>query len=127
MTRTIHLGTPKPEEINAYTRVLMGLIQFSTLTFPADMGASVADVMARAPLWDAGLDYFHGTSHGIGSFSSVHECNYHHRFFFLITYMYRRLARFEFLLFLFGHIVYKFDYVLFNFDLFVATGFSIIF
>ncbi|KAI4460319.1 xaa-pro aminopeptidase 1 [Holotrichia oblita] len=73
VTRTIHLGTPKPEEINAYTRVLMGLIQFSSLTFPSDMAGSVADVMARAPLWDAGLDYFHGTSHGIGSFSSVHE------------------------------------------------------
>lgn len=52
----------------------MGLIQFSTLTFPSNMGTSVADVMARAPLWDAGLDYQHGTSHGIGSFLSVHEC-----------------------------------------------------
>ncbi|KRT80197.1 Peptidase [Oryctes borbonicus] len=73
ITRTVHLGKPRPEQINAYTRVLMGLIQFSTLTFPSDMGASLADIMARAPLWDAGLDYYHGTSHGIGSFLGVHE------------------------------------------------------
>ncbi|KAI4460310.1 xaa-pro aminopeptidase 1 [Holotrichia oblita] len=84
VTRTIHLGTPKPEEINAYTRVLMGLIQFSSLTFPSDMAGSVADVMARAPLWDAGLDYFHGTSHGIGSFSSVHERNYYEIVFLIL-------------------------------------------
>lgn len=54
----------------------MGLIQLSRLTFPANMRTSVADVMARAPLWDVGLDYMHGTGHGIGSFLGVHERNY---------------------------------------------------
>ncbi|RZB41166.1 xaa-Pro aminopeptidase 1-like, partial [Asbolus verrucosus] len=73
VTRTLHLGTPTKEQKNAYTRVLIGQIQLSTLTFPENMKTSVADVMARAPLWEVGLDYSHPTSHGIGSFLSVHE------------------------------------------------------
>jgi Xaa-Pro aminopeptidase len=43
------------------------------LTFPDNLKSSAVDVMARAPLWEAGLDYGHSTSHGVGSFSSVHE------------------------------------------------------
>lgn len=73
MTRTIHLGEPTPEHKKAYTRVLMGAIQLSLLKFPSNMTTSVADVMARAPLWDIGMDYMHGTSHGIGAFLGVHE------------------------------------------------------
>lgn len=73
VTRTLHFGTPTKEQINAYTRVLMGSIQLSSLVFPPNMKSSVADVMARAPLWEVGLDYMHGTGHGIGTFLGVHE------------------------------------------------------
>lgn len=58
----------------AYTRVLVGLIQLSTLTFPSNMKMAVADVIARASLWEVGLDYPHDTGSGIGAFLGVHEC-----------------------------------------------------
>ncbi|XP_025832435.1 xaa-Pro aminopeptidase ApepP [Agrilus planipennis] len=73
VTRTTHLGEPTEEHKRAYTRVLMGLIQFSSLVFPGHMKMSVADVLARQPLWEIGLDYMHGTGHGVGSFLGVHE------------------------------------------------------
>jgi Xaa-Pro aminopeptidase len=73
VTRTLHFGTPTKEQKEAYTRVLIGQIQLSMLTFPDNLKSSAVDVMARAPLWEAGLDYGHSTSHGVGSFSSVHE------------------------------------------------------
>lgn len=76
VTRTLHLGTPTQAQKEAYTRVLIGQIQLTTLTFPENMKMSVADVMARSPLWEIGLDYLHDTSHGVGSFLSVHECQY---------------------------------------------------
>ena len=69
----MHFGTPTKDQKEAYTRVLIGQIQLSTLTFPSDLTTSAIDVIARAPLWEVGLDYEHGTSHGVGSFSSVHE------------------------------------------------------
>lgn len=75
VTRTLHLGEPTQDQKHAYTRVLMGAIQLSSLTFPANMDMSDADVMARAPLWEIGLDYLHETGHGVGTFLSVHECN----------------------------------------------------
>lgn len=73
VTRTIHFGTPTKEQKEAYTRVLIGQIQLSMLTFPASLQTSALDVMARAPLWEVGLDYDHGTGHGVGAFLSVHE------------------------------------------------------
>lgn len=76
VTRTLYLGNPTKTEKEAYTRVLIGLIQLSMLTFPENLITSVADVMARAPLWEMGIDYLHGTSHGVGSFSNVHECKH---------------------------------------------------
>lgn len=60
----------------AYTRVLTGLIQLSTLTFPSNMKMAVADVIARAALWEVGLDYPHDTGSGIGAFLGIHECKF---------------------------------------------------
>ncbi|XP_044757576.1 probable Xaa-Pro aminopeptidase P [Coccinella septempunctata] len=73
VTRTIHLGIPTKAQKRAYTKVLIGHIQMSTLTFPENLHASSVDVLARAPLWEVGLDYQHPTSHGVGSFLGVHE------------------------------------------------------
>lgn len=76
MTRTLHLGKPTDEMKEAYTRVLIGFIQLSTLTFPSNMKMAVADVVARAALWEIGLDYPHDTGSGIGAFLGVHECKF---------------------------------------------------
>ncbi|XP_045466306.1 xaa-Pro aminopeptidase 1-like [Harmonia axyridis] len=73
VTRTIHLGVPTQAQRRAYTKVLIGHIQMSTLTFPENLHVSSVDVLARAPLWEVGLDYLHPTSHGVGSFLAVHE------------------------------------------------------
>ncbi|XP_049821340.1 xaa-Pro aminopeptidase ApepP [Aethina tumida] len=73
VTRTIHFGTPTEAQKEAYTRVLIGAIQFSTLTFPSNMRMSAVDVLARSPLWEVGLDYLHETGHGIGAFLEAHE------------------------------------------------------
>lgn len=77
VTRTLHFGTPTEEQKLAYTRVLMGCIDLSMLIFPAHLQISAADVVARAPLWQVGLDYMHGTGHGVGAFLSVHECKFY--------------------------------------------------
>jgi Xaa-Pro aminopeptidase len=53
--------------------VLRGHIALATLSFPAGVAGPHLDAIARRPLWDAGLDYDHGTGHGVGSFLSVHE------------------------------------------------------
>lgn len=76
MTRTLHMGEPTDHQKEAYTRVLMGAIQLSSLVFPGNIDTSAVDVMARTPLWEVGLDYLHGTGHGIGAFLGVHECKY---------------------------------------------------
>ena len=73
MTRTIHLGKPTDFEREAYTRVLMGSIQLASLVFPFDVPMTSIDVLARSPLWEAGLNYLHGTGHGVGAFLNVHE------------------------------------------------------
>ncbi|XP_070000806.1 uncharacterized protein [Penaeus vannamei] len=73
VTRTTHYGTPTPFQIEAYTRVLMGNIDLALLTFPEGTGDSDVDIVARKALYDVGLDYRHGTSHGIGHFLNVHE------------------------------------------------------
>ncbi|CUH76136.1 aminopeptidase P family protein [Tropicibacter naphthalenivorans] len=73
ITRTMAIGTPGDEERDAFTRVLKGMIAVSRLRFPAGLAGRDIDPFARAALWEAGLDYGHGTGHGIGSYLSVHE------------------------------------------------------
>lgn len=60
-------------------RVLAGQLALTRLVFPADVEMSDVDVLARAPLWAAGLDYRHSTGHGIGAYLAVHErkCGLH--------------------------------------------------
>jgi Xaa-Pro aminopeptidase len=73
VTRTVIVGTPTAEMKDRFTRVLQGHIAIATALFPAGTRGSQLDSFARAPLWRAGLDYAHGTGHGVGSFLSVHE------------------------------------------------------
>lgn len=72
-TRTVHFTTPSREEIRNYTLVLKGNIALSTLKFPEGTTGNLIDSVARQFLWDYGLDYGHGTSHGIGAYLNVHE------------------------------------------------------
>ncbi|XP_063700008.1 xaa-Pro aminopeptidase ApepP-like [Culicoides brevitarsis] len=72
-TRTIHLGTPSAFEKEAFTRVLKGFIAVYTSIFPSGATETYFDAVARRSLWEVGLDYGHGTGHGIGSFLAVHE------------------------------------------------------
>lgn len=73
ITRTLAVGRPGAEERACYTRVLRGLIAISRARFPQGMAGCDLDVLARMPLWEAGLDYGHGTGHGVGQYLSVHE------------------------------------------------------
>uniref|UniRef100_A0A8B9D298 X-prolyl aminopeptidase 2 n=1 Tax=Anser cygnoides TaxID=8845 RepID=A0A8B9D298_ANSCY len=73
ITRTMHWGTPTPLQKEAYTRVLMGNIDLSRLVFPPNTAGRNVESFARRALWDVGLNYGHGTGHGIGNFLSVHE------------------------------------------------------
>lgn len=73
VTRTIHLGTPTDFQKECYTRVLKGQLAVGASIFPKKAPGSFFDAIARKPLWDVGLDYRHGTGHGIGSFLNVHE------------------------------------------------------
>ncbi|KGL82241.1 Xaa-Pro aminopeptidase 2, partial [Tinamus guttatus] len=73
ITRTMHWGVPTPFQKEAYTRVLMGNIDLSRLVFPADTAGRTVEAFARQALWKVGLNYGHGTGHGIGNFLSVHE------------------------------------------------------
>src|SRR5690606_10296273 len=73
ITRTVAIGAPDGEMRERATLVLKGLIAISTLRFPAGTRGSDIDVLARHALWQAGLDYAHGTGHGVGSFLAVHE------------------------------------------------------
>ena len=73
ITRTVPIGSPTPEMRDRFTRVLKGTIAIATLRFPAGTNGVQIDAFARRALWEAGLDYDHGTGHGIGSFLSVHE------------------------------------------------------
>ncbi|MGB0852509.1 MAG: aminopeptidase P family protein [Pikeienuella sp.] len=73
ITRTIATG-PVPEgAARAYTLVLKGMIALSIARFPVGTTGRDLDVLARTPLWSAGLDYDHGTGHGVGSYLCVHE------------------------------------------------------
>uniref|UniRef100_A0A8B9M610 Xaa-Pro aminopeptidase n=1 Tax=Accipiter nisus TaxID=211598 RepID=A0A8B9M610_9AVES len=73
ITRTMHWGVPTPLQKEAYTRVLMGNIDLSRLIFPPNTAGRVVESFARRALWNVGLNYGHGTGHGIGNFLSVHE------------------------------------------------------
>jgi Xaa-Pro aminopeptidase len=73
VTRTVVIGTPTNEMKDRFTRVLKGHIALARARFPAGTRGSQLDSFARQFLWAAGLDYAHGTGHGVGSFLSVHE------------------------------------------------------
>ncbi|HVJ54527.1 MAG TPA: aminopeptidase P family protein [Aliidongia sp.] len=73
ITRTIAIGTVTAEMKDRYTRVLKGHITLDRATFPKGTTGSQLDVLARLPLWEAGIDFDHGTGHGIGSYLGVHE------------------------------------------------------
>ena len=73
VTRTMIVGSASPEMRDRFTRVLKGHIALATMRFPEGTTGAALDAFARKPLWDAGLDYDHGTGHGVGSYLSVHE------------------------------------------------------
>ena len=67
-TRTLHFGTPSAMEVKAYTLVLKGVISIDRLIFPKGTSGFALDAFARQHLWREGLDYRHGTGHGVGSY-----------------------------------------------------------
>ncbi|HHS81948.1 MAG TPA: aminopeptidase P family protein [Devosia sp.] len=73
ITRTMFCGSATPEHKDRFTRVLKGMIAISTLQFPEGTNGAQIDVLARHPLWQVGLNYDHGTGHGVGAGLSVHE------------------------------------------------------
>ncbi|MFH1264018.1 MAG: aminopeptidase P family protein [Pseudomonadota bacterium] len=74
ITRTVLLGgRPTPKQTEAFTRVLKGHIRLAQARFPQGVRGLRLDTLARAAMWEGGLDYNHGTGHGIGSYLSVHE------------------------------------------------------
>ncbi|MBV0891692.1 aminopeptidase P family protein [Paracoccus sp. Z118] len=73
ITRTIPIGPPNEAARDPYTRVLKGMIALSRLRFPKGLSGRDIEAVARAPLWTAGLDFDHGTGHGVGAALSVHE------------------------------------------------------
>jgi Xaa-Pro aminopeptidase len=73
ITRTVAIGAASAEMRRRFTLVLKGHIALATARFPAGTTGTQLDGFARRPLWQAGLDYDHGTGHGVGSFLSVHE------------------------------------------------------
>jgi len=73
VTRTVHLGTPTTWQRQCFTRVLKGHIGLDTATFPEGTPGPALDAFARRALWEVGLDYPHGTGHGVGAALNVHE------------------------------------------------------
>jgi Xaa-Pro aminopeptidase len=73
ITRTVAIGRPNREMRDRFTRVLKGHIALSRVRFPVGTTGHQLDGFARAALWEAGLDYDHGTGHGVGSYLGVHE------------------------------------------------------
>jgi Xaa-Pro aminopeptidase len=73
VTRTIAIGTPSAEMVRHYGLVLKAHIAIATARFPKATRGQDLDPFARRPLWEAGLDFDHGTGHGVGSYLSVHE------------------------------------------------------
>ncbi len=73
VTRTVAIGEPSAEMAERFTLVLKGHLALGRVRFPVGTTGSALDVLARLPLWMAGLDYDHGTGHGVGSYLGVHE------------------------------------------------------
>jgi Xaa-Pro aminopeptidase len=73
ITRTIAIGTPSPDMIEKFTLVLKSHIALATAIFPQGTTGKQLDAICRAPLWAAGIDFAHGTGHGVGHFLNVHE------------------------------------------------------
>ncbi|MBL4756845.1 MAG: aminopeptidase P family protein [Rhizobiales bacterium] len=73
ITRTIAIGKPSLEMCDRFTRVLKGHIAIAAARFPETTSGAQIDILARKALWDIGLDYAHGTGHGVGAYLSVHE------------------------------------------------------
>eukprot|EP00268_Persea_americana_P044428 TRINITY_DN4491_c1_g1_i2.p1 TRINITY_DN4491_c1_g1~~TRINITY_DN4491_c1_g1_i2.p1 ORF type:complete len:729 (-),score=141.42 TRINITY_DN4491_c1_g1_i2:471-2657(-) len=73
ITRTVHFGEPTARQKECFTRVLQGHIALDQAVFPENTPGFVLDVLARSPLWNIGLDYRHGTGHGVGAALNVHE------------------------------------------------------
>ncbi|KAK4879209.1 hypothetical protein RN001_007355 [Aquatica leii] len=73
VTRTFHFGTPTEFEKDCYTRVLKGQLKVARMVFPSKIKGNCIDSFARQFLWEVGLDYGHGTGHGVGAYMNVHE------------------------------------------------------
>ncbi|KAG0045627.1 hypothetical protein BGZ83_009130 [Gryganskiella cystojenkinii] len=73
ITRTMHFGKPTKHEKRCFTRVLQGHIAIDTAIFPEGTTGYVLDILSRRALWSEGLDFRHGTGHGVGAFLNVHE------------------------------------------------------
>ncbi|MGM9675963.1 MAG: aminopeptidase P family protein [Bacteroidaceae bacterium] len=73
ITRTIALGPLTPQECADYTLVLKGHIRLAMVRFPAGSSGTQLDVLARYAMWQQGINYLHGTGHGVGSCLNVHE------------------------------------------------------
>lgn len=73
ITRTIGIGEVPHEMKESFTRVLQGHIALASAKFPKGTIGAQVDILARKPLWDVGLDYAHGTGHGVGCYLQVHE------------------------------------------------------
>jgi Xaa-Pro aminopeptidase len=73
VTRTVAMGEPSEEMRERFTLVLKGHLALARVRFPVGTTGPALDALARLPLWMAGLDYDHGTGHGVGSYLGVHE------------------------------------------------------
>ncbi|WP_029415714.1 aminopeptidase P family protein [Brevundimonas bacteroides] len=73
VTRTMAIGEPSADQRRMFTLVLKGHVAMATVRFPAGTTGHQLDALARLPMWMAGLDYDHGTGHGVGSYLGVHE------------------------------------------------------
>lgn len=73
ITRTIALSEPNQQEKEDFTLALKGMIRLTTARFPAGLKGCNLDILARKAMWDRGLNFGHGTSHGVGYFLNVHE------------------------------------------------------
>ena len=73
VTRTIALGPLTEEQKKVYTLVLKGHIQIELCKFPSGASGTQIDILAREPMWREGLNYLHGTGHGVGTYLNVHE------------------------------------------------------
>jgi Xaa-Pro aminopeptidase len=73
ITRVVAVGTPSAAQQRDFTLVLKAVIALSSTRFPQGIKAPMLDAIARAPIWAAGIEYGHGTGHGVGYFLNVHE------------------------------------------------------